>query len=199
MPDTVQPEPPPAGVAHVPSPRQKVVPEAAVPELRFVTGRFPVTPVVSGKPVALAKVSVGAVANTRLPVPVAPAEVTPSSVTCPVIAAVPGIVMPVAVPVRNVVWVCAPVPLATANGACRNILAAAAFPVPFPVVIVALAPAIFVPLPLSPTCRVLARGEAPALLPMRNVPLLGKTYNSPLLSLINEEFQTNDPALPKLI
>jgi len=33
-----------AGVAHVPSPRQNVVPEALVPLPRFVTGRFPVTP-----------------------------------------------------------------------------------------------------------------------------------------------------------
>ena len=31
------------GVAHVPSPRQKVDEEAEVPELRFVTGRLPVT------------------------------------------------------------------------------------------------------------------------------------------------------------
>ena len=33
----------PAGVAHVPSPRQKVELLADVPELRFVTGKFPVT------------------------------------------------------------------------------------------------------------------------------------------------------------
>jgi len=44
---------PPAGVAHEPSPRQNVLAEADVPELRLVTGRFPVTPVVSGNPVAL--------------------------------------------------------------------------------------------------------------------------------------------------
>ena len=42
-----------AGVAHVPSPRQKVVDDALVPEFRFVTGRLPVTPVVSGSPVRL--------------------------------------------------------------------------------------------------------------------------------------------------
>ena len=35
--------PDPAGVAHVPSPRQKVELLADVPELRFVTGKFPVT------------------------------------------------------------------------------------------------------------------------------------------------------------
>ena len=34
------PPPPPAGVAHVPSPRQKVVEDAPVPLLRFVTGRL---------------------------------------------------------------------------------------------------------------------------------------------------------------
>lgn len=34
----------PLGVAHVPSPRQNVVPDAAVPLFRLVTGRFPVTP-----------------------------------------------------------------------------------------------------------------------------------------------------------
>jgi hypothetical protein len=33
----------PAGVAHVPSPRQNVELEAEVPEFRFPTGRFPVT------------------------------------------------------------------------------------------------------------------------------------------------------------
>jgi hypothetical protein len=48
--------PPPAGVAHVPSPLQKVTDDALVPEFRFPTGRFPVTPVVSGKPVALVRV-----------------------------------------------------------------------------------------------------------------------------------------------
>jgi hypothetical protein len=50
-----------AGVAQVPSPRQKVVPDALVPLLRFVTGRLPVTPVVSGKPVALVNVTLAGV------------------------------------------------------------------------------------------------------------------------------------------
>lgn len=36
--------PPPEGVAHVASPRQKVEDEAAVPELRLATGRLPVMP-----------------------------------------------------------------------------------------------------------------------------------------------------------
>ena len=44
-----------AGVAQLPSPRQKVVADAPVPLFRLVTGRFPVTPVVSGKSVALVK------------------------------------------------------------------------------------------------------------------------------------------------
>ena len=35
--------PDPAGVAHVPSPLQKVELEALVPEFRFVVGRLPVT------------------------------------------------------------------------------------------------------------------------------------------------------------
>ena len=35
----------PGGVPHVPSPRQKVPPEAPVPLLRFATGRLPVTSV----------------------------------------------------------------------------------------------------------------------------------------------------------
>jgi hypothetical protein len=38
-------EPDPPGMAQVPSPRQKVVAPALVPEFKFVTGRFPVTPV----------------------------------------------------------------------------------------------------------------------------------------------------------
>jgi hypothetical protein len=33
----------PAGVAHVPSPRQKVLEEADVPAFKFVTGKLPVT------------------------------------------------------------------------------------------------------------------------------------------------------------
>src|SRR4051794_9893156 len=53
----VEEPPPPAGVAQVPSPRQKVVEEAEVPDPRLVTGRLPVTPVVSGRPVALVKVA----------------------------------------------------------------------------------------------------------------------------------------------
>ena len=89
----------------MPSPRQKVVLDAEVPLLRFVTGRFPVTPVVSGKPVAFVNVTlvgvpkmgvtrVGLVDNTLLPEPVlvvtpVPPLVTPNvpaRVTAPVVA-----------------------------------------------------------------------------------------------------------------
>ena len=56
--------PPPAGVAQAPSPRQKVVADAEVPELRLVTGRLPVTPVVSGRPVALVSVPDAGVPRT---------------------------------------------------------------------------------------------------------------------------------------
>ena len=42
MPELTVPLPPPAGVAHVPSPRQKVVDEAPVPLFRFATGKLPV-------------------------------------------------------------------------------------------------------------------------------------------------------------
>jgi hypothetical protein len=68
-------------VAQEPSPRQNVVADAEVPEFKFVTGKFPVTPVDKGKPVALVNVAdvgvprigvtnVGEVANTADPVPV---------------------------------------------------------------------------------------------------------------------------------
>ena len=84
----------PAGVAHVPSPRQKVLEEAPVPELRFVTGRLPVTPVLSGRPVALVSTialgvpragvtSVGDVARTIAPVPVG--VVAQSSASVPLV------------------------------------------------------------------------------------------------------------------
>jgi hypothetical protein len=47
--------PVPVGEAQVPSPRQNVEDEAAVPEFRCDTPRFPVTPVVNGNPVQLVK------------------------------------------------------------------------------------------------------------------------------------------------
>ena len=45
--------PVPEGAAHVPSPLQKVLEEADVPEFRLPTGRLPVTPLDKGKPVTL--------------------------------------------------------------------------------------------------------------------------------------------------
>ena len=73
-------EPVPA-VAQVPSPRQKVDAEAEVPELRLVTGRLPITPVLKGRPVIFVAtpeagvpskgvVKLGEIANTLAPVPV---------------------------------------------------------------------------------------------------------------------------------
>jgi len=75
----------PEGVAQDPSPRQNVVAEADVPELRFPTGRLPVTPVDRGNPVAWVStaadgvpkagvVRLGDVARTTAPVPVTPLE-----------------------------------------------------------------------------------------------------------------------------
>jgi len=77
---TLVTEPAPAA-AHVPSPRQKVDAEAEVPELRLVTGRFPITPVLKGSPVIFVATpeagvpskgvtNVGELANTLAPVPV---------------------------------------------------------------------------------------------------------------------------------
>jgi len=45
------------GADQVASPRQKVVADALVPLFKLVTGRFPVTPVVNGNPVALVRVA----------------------------------------------------------------------------------------------------------------------------------------------
>jgi len=78
---TIGVAPPPDTVAQTPSPRQNVLELADVPELRLVTGRLPVTPVVNGKPVALVSVpdvgvprigviKVGDVDKTLSPVPV---------------------------------------------------------------------------------------------------------------------------------
>ena len=85
----VNPLPPPAGVAQVASPLQKVVLEADVPLFRFVTGRFPVTPVVRGNPVHDDNVplvgvpkagvtNVGLVAPTNAPDPVDPVNAFPT-------------------------------------------------------------------------------------------------------------------------
>ena len=53
--------PAPAGVDQLPSPRQNVDALADVPELRFVTGKFPVTPLVSGRPLALVRTALAGV------------------------------------------------------------------------------------------------------------------------------------------
>lgn len=52
---------PALGVAHVPSPRQNVELLALVPLFKFATGRLPVTPVVSDKPVAFVSVKLAGV------------------------------------------------------------------------------------------------------------------------------------------
>jgi hypothetical protein len=79
--ETLVTVPVPVGAAHVPSPRQKVVEDAEVPEFRLVTGRLPVTPVARFRPVAFVRVtdegvpsagemSVGELFRTTLPLPV---------------------------------------------------------------------------------------------------------------------------------
>ena len=74
------------GVAQVPSPLQKVVLDALVPLLRFVTGRFPVTPVVRGNPVAFVSVPLSGVPNAPPLTTNAPAVpvLTPRAVRTPV-------------------------------------------------------------------------------------------------------------------
>ena len=74
------------GVAHVPSPRQNVVDDADVPELRFATGRLPVTPVDNGKPVAFVNVPELGVPKAPPLTTKAPADpvFTPNAVTTPV-------------------------------------------------------------------------------------------------------------------
>ena len=58
---------PAVGVAQAPSPLQKVEAEALVPLFKLVTGKLPVTPVLSGSPVAFVSVPL-------LGVPKAPPE-----------------------------------------------------------------------------------------------------------------------------
>jgi hypothetical protein len=80
VPPTLVTVPVPAA-AQTPSPRQNVLADADVPLFRLVTGKFPVTPVVKGKPVAdvktkvegvpkLGVTKVGEVAKTAAPLPV---------------------------------------------------------------------------------------------------------------------------------
>lgn len=78
--------PPPLGVPHVPSPRQKVVADAPVPELRFATGKLPVTPDDNGNPVAFVNVPVRGVPRAPPLTTKAPADpvLTPKAVATPV-------------------------------------------------------------------------------------------------------------------
>jgi len=95
----------PEGVTQVPSPLQKVVAEAPVPLFKLPTGRFPVTPVVRGKPVQFVRTpeagvpkagvtKVGEVANTNAPLPV-------SLVTAVAKLAEEGVARKVATPVPS--------------------------------------------------------------------------------------------------
>ena len=105
--------------------------EADVPLLRLVTGRFPVTPVVSGRPVALVRIaadgvpksgvtSVGLVANTSEPLPV-------SSVTEDARLAEDGVPRKVAMPLPRLVI---PVPpLATGSAVPLYVIARVPAPV----------------------------------------------------------------------
>ena len=85
----------PVGVAHVPSPRQNVLDDADVPLLRFVTGRLPVTPVVSGNPVALVSVPDDGVPSAPPLTTNAPLDpvFTPSAVATPVPVVMPWMVL----------------------------------------------------------------------------------------------------------
>src|SRR5215469_4518877 len=129
--------PEPAGVAQVPSPRQKVDDDAEVPLFRLVTGRLPVTPVERGRPVAFVRVAevgvprmgvtkVGEVENTALPVPV-------SSVRKARRLAEFGVARKVAIPVPppvspvtgRAVAVMAPLPLAPRDAPVPTVMVAA--------------------------------------------------------------------------
>ena len=92
----------PGGVAQLLSPRQKVIDDALVPELRFVTGRLPVTPVDKGNPVAFVRIAAvgvpnagvtkeGEVANTTEPVPV---DAFPNAVKVPEVVGKVNVVLP---------------------------------------------------------------------------------------------------------
>lgn len=91
--------PAPAGVDQVPSPRQYVLAEANVPLFRFVTGRFPVTPVDSGRPVAFVRVPDAGV--PRAPPTKYAAPVPTSSVRAARRLALDGVPRKVATPVAR--------------------------------------------------------------------------------------------------
>jgi len=84
--------PDPAGVDQMPSPRQNVDALADVPEFKLVTGRFPVTPVVRGRPVAFVSNPLATVPNAgvtitglcNVPTVVNEDAVTPDASVAPV-------------------------------------------------------------------------------------------------------------------
>jgi len=101
--ETLVTVPAPAGAAQEPSPLQKVDALADVPLFKFVTGKFPVMPVVKGNPVKFVATpaegvprsgvtNVGELANTKAPDPV-------SSVTAEAKLAELGVPKKVATPV----------------------------------------------------------------------------------------------------
>jgi hypothetical protein len=101
-------------LAHVPSPRQYVEALADVPLFKLVTGKFPVTPVVNGKPVAFVNVALAGVPSTA-PVPKVATPTTfnffamytpPATVNAPVVldcSKVPGIAKTLVAPVPPIV------------------------------------------------------------------------------------------------
>lgn len=70
-------EPTPPGIAHVPSPRQKVVAPALVPLLRWLTARLPVTPPATAD--AKLMIGISALTSGRQVGAAAPPEVGPAS------------------------------------------------------------------------------------------------------------------------
>jgi len=188
VPELTVPDPLETGVAHVPSPRQKVVADALVPLFKLVTGRFPVTPVDNGKPVALVRVtevgipkigvtSVGEVERTLFPLPVLVVTPVPPLATASVPASVTA-------PVVAVLGVSPVVPAEKEETAVG--LEAAIVIEPAALVIVTLEPAVSVvrvkpvPLPISnaPFAGVVVRPVPP--LAIGNVPVTPVESGSPV-------------------
>jgi hypothetical protein len=153
FPVTEMPAPASTLAAHDPSPRQKVVPEALVPLLRFATGKLPITPVVSGNPVALVNTaadgvpsagvtSVGLVPNTNAPDPV-------SFVIAVARFALDGVARAVATPVPRPLM-----PVATGNPVAFVSVAADGVP-RFGVVSVGEVPKTIAPVPVSSVTAVM--------------------------------------------
>ena len=84
--------PAPEGVDQMPSPRQNVAALADVPEFKLATGRFPVTPVVRGRPVAFVRIPLAGMPNAgvtitglcNVPTVVNEDAVTPDASVAPV-------------------------------------------------------------------------------------------------------------------